>query len=395
MGLSQGTALKQVGDDLPRNPRRPLAGRWNVFRSRLLASDRFRVIAARFPPTRPIARRQARKLFDLCAGFVYSQVLYSCVRLRLFHQLADGPRNIRELAKSIDLEEDEVARLASAAASLKLIEVDADGQCGLGPLGAIMLGSPGITAMVEHHAMLYEDLTDPIALLRGEKQTTRLGDYWPYVADNFPAQLDEAAVKDYSALMAASQQFIAEEVLAAYPVQKHRCLLDIGGGEGAFILAAAMKAPDLKFVLFDLPPVVGLARDRLAGHRLLDRVTLVSGDFFNDPLPVGADLITLVRVIHDHDEERALALLREIRQILPQDGTLLLAEPMSGTKRAQPAGAAYFGFYLLAMGSGRPRSIEELTDLLDRAGFLVDRVLRTRTPMLVRGIVARPKRSTI
>jgi len=312
----------------------------------------------------------------------------------LFHQLADGPRNIRELAESMDLEEGEVARLADAAASLELLEVDANGRCGLGSLGAVMLGSPGIAAMVEHQALLYEDLTDPIALLRGEKPSTLLGGYWPYAAGNSPAQLDVAAVKDYSALMAASQQFIAEEVLAAYPVRKHRCLLDIGGGEGAFIRAAAMEVPDLKFILFDLPSVVGLARDRLAGHRLLDKVTLVGGDFFNDPLPVGADLVTLVRVIHDHDDERALALLKGIRRILPPDGTLLLAEPMSGTKRAEPAGAAYFGFYLLAMGSGRLRSIEELTNLLDGAGFLVDRVLRTCTPMLVRGIVARPQRLT-
>ena len=60
-------------------------------RDRLLASRRFQRWAAAFPLTRPIARRRARALFDLCAGFVYSQVLFACVRLKLFDALAAGP----------------------------------------------------------------------------------------------------------------------------------------------------------------------------------------------------------------------------------------------------------------------------------------------------------------
>jgi demethylspheroidene O-methyltransferase len=67
-----------------------------------------------------------------------------------------------------------------------------------------------------------------------------------------------------------------------------------------------------------------------------------------------------VRVVHDHDDERVLALLRAVRAALPPGGTLLLAEPMAGTPGAQAMGDAYFGFYLLAMGSGRPRTPQRL-----------------------------------
>ena len=73
-------------------------------------------------------------------------------------------------------------------------------------------------------------------------------------------------------------------------------------------------------------------------------------------LPAGADLITLVRVLHDHDDQPAMALLRAVRRALPRGGRVVLAEPMTGVRGAIPGTEAYFAFYLLAMGQGRARS---------------------------------------
>jgi len=115
-----------------------------------------------------------------------------------------------------------------------------------------------------------------------------------------------------------------------------------------------------------------------------------SGSFLTDDLPRGADIATLVRVLHDHDDDSALAILRAARRALPPGGTLLIAEPMAETRGAEPAGAAYFGFYLLAMGSGRPRTPAALTDLLRAAGFDRIRLLPTRRPLLARVMTAQP-----
>jgi demethylspheroidene O-methyltransferase len=109
---------------------------------------------------------------------------------------------------------------------------------------------------------------------------------------------------------------------------------------------------------------------------------------FRDPLPTGADLLSLVRVLHDHDDAQALRILQAARRALPAGGVLLVAEPMSGTAGAEPMGDAYFGFYLLAMGQGRPRTPAELRALLGQAGFARVRTARTRRPMLTRLIVA-------
>lgn len=360
-------------------------------RDGLLASPRFRRWAAAFPLTRPVARRRTRELFDLCAGFVYSQVLHACVRLRLFEILAEGPQTSAALSRRLGLSVDATERLLAAAASLRLAARRGEGRYGLGPLGAAMVGNPAVAAMVEHHAMLYADLRDPVALLRGEQRVTELGSYWAYAGTERPDGLASEQVAAYSALMAASQPLVAAEVLDAYPeLRRHRRLLDVGGGEGAFLTAAAARAPDLRVVLFDLPPVAERARARFAAAGLAHRAEAVGGNFLSDPLPEGADVVSLVRVVHDHDDDVALALLRAVRRALPADGVLLLAEPMSGTPGAEPIGDAYFGFYLLAMGRGRPRTPAELDGLLRAAGFGEIRLVATSTPLLTRLIAARP-----
>jgi len=358
-------------------------------RSRLLASERFRRWAIRLPLTRWIARRRARRLFDLCAGFVYSQVLLACVRLGLFERLCDGPRRTEELAEQLSLAPEAAGRLLRAAASLRLVERRGGDRYGLGPLGAAMVGNPGIAAMVEHHPLLYRDLLDPVALLRGELRQGDLARYWGYARGSAPSELGAERVQAYSDLMAASQTLIADEVLEAWPLTGHHLLLDVGGGDGTFAAAAAERSPGLRVIVFDLPAVAERARRRLAERGLSQRSEVVEGDFFRDPLPAGADVISLVRVVHDHDDGRALELLRAVHGALPPHGVLLLAEPFAGTAGAEPIADAYFGFYLLAMGSGRARTPAELSRLLRQAGFAEPRQVPTRMPLQTGVIVAR------
>jgi demethylspheroidene O-methyltransferase len=142
-------------------------------------------------------------------------------------------------------------------------------------------------------------------------------------------------------------------------------------------------------MLFDLPPVAARARARFAAAGLAARATAVGGDFLSDPLPEGADVVSLVRVIHDHNDDAAHKILRAVRRALPVGGTLLLAEPMAATAGAEPVGDAYFGFYLLAMQRGRPRTAGELGELLRCAGFSRSRLLPTRLPLQTSLLVAR------
>jgi demethylspheroidene O-methyltransferase len=364
-----------------------LAGRWWALRNRLLGSPRFHRWAARFPLTRPIARRRARELFDLTAGFVYSQVLFACVQLDLFERLRVGPRSVAEIADETGLPLDGARRLLAAAVSLRLLQRHRGDRFGLGMHGAAMLGNPGIAAMITHHERLYADLADPVGLLSGRRDTA-LADYWPYAAADRPADLEADQVASYSSLMASSQGFIADDVLDAYPLDRHRRLLDLAGGEGVFVARAAQRWPQLHAAVFDLPAVADRARERLDGLGLGGRVEAHGGDLFRDPPPEGADLVSLVRVLHDHDDGPVRRILAAARRAVAPRGRLLIAEPMGGTPGAEHVGDAYFGLYLLAMGSGRARSAEELTGFIRDAGFSRVREIATTRPMLVRVLVA-------
>ncbi|MTW22126.1 methyltransferase [Allochromatium palmeri] len=359
-----------------------------ALRNRVLSKPEFQRWASIFPLTRPRARRRARELFDIVAGFVYSQILQACVQVRLFEILAEGTQSVEALAPRLGLPPEGARRLLRAAASLELAEARGEDRYALGELGAAMVGNPGIAAMVEHHAMAYADLKDPVALLRGELPQRELQGYWAYVGTEAPAAAAEQAVSGYSELMAQSQRLIADDVLDAYSLKAHRCLLDVAGGDGTFLVTAAKRWPHLRVILFDLPAVAERAWARFQREGLADRATAVGGDVRRDPLPQGADVVSLVRVLHDHDDHDTPNFARAAYTALPEGGRLLVAEPMSGTPGAEPIGDAYFGFYLLAMGSGRPRTPAELTEMLRAVGFDRVRQIRTIRPMLTQLLLA-------
>ncbi len=362
--------------------------RFTHWRNHIIARPQFQRWAAAFPLTRAIAQKNAADLFDLCAGFVYSQILFAAVRLELFDLLNGEPLTAACVAQQKKLDVRSAQTLLEAGAALRLFERRSAGRFGLGELGAALIGNKAVIDMISHHSALYADLGDPVALLRDRPKDAALSQFWGYAAAADPTRLDDVQVAEYSALMAASQSFIADDVLDACSLAKHRHLLDIGGGEGAFVKTALARYPGLSATVFDLPAVAEKARTGFAAAGLSDRVTVIGGDFHNDALPRGADVVTLVRVLHDHDDGLAKALLRSARNVLPSGGALLIAEPMAEAQRTEARVSAYFGFYLLAMGSGRPRSAAELLGYLTLAGFRSAQIIPTIRPMLVRAIRA-------
>jgi demethylspheroidene O-methyltransferase len=182
---------------------------------------------------------------------------------------------------------------------------------------------------------------------------------------------------------------ISQQVLSAYSFRGHRCLLDVGGGDGSFIAEVAALNPKLRCVLFDLPAVADRASERFRTVGLSSRAVAIGGSFLANRLPEGADIVSLVRVIHDHDDANVMSLLCAVHRSLPSDGTLLIAEPMSGVRGAEPIGDAYFAFYLLAMGHGRPRTFERLREMLTEAGFADIARRPVAMPMLTSVITAR------
>ena len=361
-----------------------------AWRNRLIASPGFQRWAAAFPPTRGLVRREGAALFDLVAGFCRSQVLAALVELNVLDVLIDGPADPDTLARRCDVRTERMRVLLRAGAALRLLRYDRRGRVRLTRSGAALLGVPGLTDMIRHHRSFYADLADPTAFFR-EDTPTALAAFWPYVHGS-AATTDREAAERYSDLMARSQAMVAEDTLRVAPLKAATCLMDVGGGTGAFLAAAGRRYPSLRLHLFDLPDVAPDAAHRFAAEGLTDRSEIVAGSFRDDPLPRGSDAISLVRVLYDHSEATVRALLTSARVALPPGGRLVISEPMSGgDAKPDPVTDVYFALYTMAMGTGRTRSADEIAALCRDAGFIdirrhpsarsyVTTVISARTP---------------
>jgi demethylspheroidene O-methyltransferase len=336
---------------------------------RLAASRRFQAWASRFPLTRPVAARDGGRLMDLVAGFVHSQVLRAVVELEVVERLMEAPATAAGLARGTGVPAQRMVVLLDAAASLGLLRRGRGATPTYRParLGAALLGVPGLRAMIRHHDVLYRDLADPTAFLRGGTEP-ELARFWPYVFGAAQAEAPEIAAR-YSRLMTESQDLVAEETLRRVDLSRAAEVLDVGGGTGAFLRAVGAAHGCPRLHLFDLPAVVAPAAELFAQAGLADRARVTPGSFRDDSLPSGADTLSLVRVCYDHADETVMALLRAAHAALPPGGRLVLSEPMAGGDRPERAGDAYFALYTMAMGTGRARSPATLGGMLGAAGF--------------------------
>lgn len=296
-------------------------------------------------------------------------MLFFCAKTGLIDRLAARPHALDELSQLTAVESDRLLPLLRAAAALRLLEERADGRWGLGMLGAAQIGNDGLRALILHHDALYRDLVDPLAMLQAAATDSRLSEYWAYARRQQPQTVDTAEVAPYSAVMSSSQRMLSEQLVDLSIFRGAGRFMDVGGGNASLAIALAQRWKNLEITVVDLPAVTELARANVAEAGLADRINVCGLNFFKDPLPAEQDIVSLVRVLHDHDDEDAAALIAAAKAALRPGGSLLVAEPMAGSDDAGRLIDAYFSVYLLAMGQGRPRSVAELSRMLRRAGL--------------------------
>jgi acetylserotonin N-methyltransferase len=132
--------------------------------------------------------------------------------------------------------------------------------------------------------------------------------------------------------------------------------------------------------VFDLPDAVPIAREVVGASTVADRVEVVSGDFFTDPLPDG-DLYALGRILHDWTEEKVLRLLARVHERLPAGGALLIAEKLLQEDRAGPRWALMQHLNMLLCTEGKERTLAEYEALLRKVGFAEVHGRRTDSPL--------------
>jgi hypothetical protein len=173
----------------------------------------------------------------------------------------------------------------------------------------------------------------------------------------------------------------AAAVLAAYDFERFRCIVDVAGGQGAFLAAVLSKHPATQGVLIDQPHVVANAEPVLRAAGVADRCRVVGGDIFA-AVPDGGDAYVLKWILHDWDDERAVAILRTCGRAMGPTGTLLVVESVLDP-RNEGGDEKFDDLNMLAGPGGQERTREEWVALFASAGFRLLKVTATASDVSV------------
>ena len=196
---------------------------------------------------------------------------------------------------------------------------------------------------------------------------------------------------DCDAFIGAMDNFsaaVAPQLIEKLSPVRFQRLLDIGGASGTWTIAFLRSVPDATAVLFDQPQVIPLARERLTRAGLIDRVTLVPGDFYTDPLPGGADFAWLSAIAHQNSRQQNRDLYTKVHAALTADGVLAIRDVVMEDSRTRPAAGALFAINMLVgTEGGGTFTLSEFTEDLTSAGFCDVRLVH-RDPSMNSLIVA-------
>jgi ubiquinone/menaquinone biosynthesis C-methylase UbiE len=157
--------------------------------------------------------------------------------------------------------------------------------------------------------------------------------------------------------------------------------VDVGAGHGTLVAALLEAHPKLRMTVFDLPPVLTGARERLGNGGFADRCTFVAGVFF-DSVPSGGDVYVLSHIVHDWDDDRAVRLLRSCREAMHGNARLAVCEMVVPTG-PEPHLSKLLDLEMLVNTGGRERTRDEYARLYEAAGFELTRVVPTHGPVSV------------
>jgi O-methyltransferase domain len=286
-------------------------------------------------------------------------------------QLRDGPVGVEELAARCGAHALTLRRLLRSAAQTGLVRSVPPDAYELTVEGlALVEGRSALTLKYNADPEIWGGFGELTETVRSGQAPflLRNGNTYSYLAD----KPDLSAVFDQ--LMEANLEPLAASLARSGVFHGAGTVVDVGGGKGAFLAAILQASPGTRGILLDLERVVPAAREYLGASGVADRCEFVAGDFFTT-MPAGADAYFVAHVIHNWDDERAVALLRQIRAAIPGHGRLLILEqPLPDDDR--PHLGKDLDIRMLTLQYGRERSYAEYSGLLAAAGFAAGEVIQ-------------------
>jgi acetylserotonin N-methyltransferase len=321
-------------------------------------------------------------VLDLLDAFRKSKALFTATSLGVFDLLAEAPAGAAELARRTGTDEGALKRLLDACTGLGLL-ANSGGAYRNQPVADVYIrrSSPRTIAgyILYSNQVLFRmwgNLDD--AIREGTHRWPQTFQMDGQIFDHF-FQTPEA-LRTFIQGMHGLGMISSPKVAAAFDLSGFRRLADLGGATGHLAIAACRRYPDLRATVFDLGPVVEIAREYVTEAGLENRIDLVAGDFFTSELPP-ADLYAVGRILHDWSEPKIRRLLERIYAALPPGGGLLIAEKILEESGDGPLTAQLQSLNMLLCTEGRERTLAEYRALLEEAGFAGVEGIQTGAPL--------------
>jgi O-methyltransferase domain/Dimerisation domain len=337
-------------------------------------------------PTQQWAQRDDvhEQMADMLMGYRVSQALRAYAELSVADHLANGPLTAAEIAQREGSAPETTFRLMRAGLTLGLLTMDAGERFhSTALLDTLRRDAPGslrgMALGLTNRSSWWPWGEFVTAVRTGQTQTREvLGmPIFEYLQQN-PEQSQEV-----TSLMEGVTSLWARDLVGAIDTSDVALAVDVGGANGALLRLLQQANPALRGIVFDRPDVAAAVKADIAG----DRTEVVGGDFF-EALPA-ADLYLLKCVLHDWDDESCVKILNRCREAMVPGGRIAIIESLIGD-RDDPGVAALMDLNMLAMATGKERTLAEYDALLAKAGLRRTAVRTSDSPQSIVETVAAP-----
>ncbi len=311
----------------------------------------------------------ADEILDLARGFQPACVLAAAADLDLFDAFGTSHLTAEAIAHRLQCNKRGITILLDALVALQMFNKQSRRYSVPASLLKILThdGSDSVLAMAQHQANCLRRW-DQLA------KVIKMGKPAPRIPSIRGKQGDTASF--IGAMHAINARVAAKVVRDIQPLPFHR-LLDVGGASGTWTIAFLHANRSGLATIFDLLPVIRLAKKRLTEVGLRPRVSLVTGNFYADPLPKGYDLAWVSAIIHQNSRHQNRILFRKVYRALDNGGRIAIRDILMEESRTAPISGALFAVNMLVgTEGGGTFTFEELRDDLKAAGFVGAKVVR-------------------
>jgi demethylspheroidene O-methyltransferase len=303
-------------------------------------------------------------------------VVQTALDLGLLAQLDRGPVTLAEMSASIGAVPARLYKFLDCLESLGLISrEEGHGDIGEARYRSVEPLEPAASAVLGPDSFERDRDRYEWRALRGRLPEVLRGELHIESFD-WPPRTPEQAAR-FEATMARSAALIVESFRAARDrlfgdalrSGRPRRWLDVGGGDGTLAFEVVAATPHLEADVYNLPTAEPLVRPRCQDPLIRGRLGFVGGNFLEEDLPRGYDVLSFVRVLHDWPAETARALLRKAAAALEEGAKIIICEEFRTSERL--AVQFFWTYFLMGVDTcaSRLREVEFYLRELTSLGF--------------------------